>query len=162
MLQSILIAPQYANCSPHESATAKNKVLLTATLSFNIFQHFNPLLLILMRCREAPKKSIKPVHSPPAPSTLWCCSRVALGTKICHVGFAGAVSDGFSSEFPGCFSCLSFLWSSSWRKKTTWRGATFFPTWHSAWCTWPMAISCKVMRKDQRFLDCQQKNLSTS
>lgn len=25
---------------------------------------------------------------------------------------------GFSSEFPGCFSCLSFLWSSSWRKFT--------------------------------------------
>ena len=66
---------------------------------------------------------------------------------------------GFSSEFPGCFSCLSFLWSSSWRKFYPLGEAhNFFQHGTVLGCTW--LLSCKVMRKDQKFLDCQQKNLS--
>lgn len=154
----------YTNYSPHESATTKNKVLPLYLSTVNIFQHFKPLLLIL-RCRETgtcplPTCSINSLMLLKSCLGFLKSVTLVLQQQSCFF-FFGIVTDGFFFRVSRLL--LLFVVPLKFLLKEVYplgEAHNFFQHGTVLGCTW--LLSCKVMRKDQKFLDCQQKNLSTS
>ena len=153
----------YTNYSPHESATAKNKVLQLYLSTFNIFQHI--LSLSCWFWWGVGKL---------APAQLPTCSINSLMLLKSCLGFLKSATlvlqqksrftDGFFFRVSRLLLLfvvpLKFLLKEG--SLPTWRGAEeFFPTWHSTWM-YMAHFRVKSCVKTKDFLDCQQKNLSTS
>lgn len=83
MLQSMMLALRDIPIAHHMKVQQQRRRYCHSI--FQLSTYFN---ILSLSCWFWGGGKLAPAHSQPAPSTLWCCSRVALVFKICHVGFA--------------------------------------------------------------------------